>query len=82
MVNPQLPTTSVVIPWRTVLWAPGLVWIDQSLWLWASTNPGQTRRPLASIVRAPDLGRELSRRGHRRDAVPRHRHVGRNRRPA
>src|SRR5689334_17881220 len=50
-VQPQLPTTSVVTPWRIVLSAVGLASRDQSLWLCGSTKPGQTMRPRASIVR-------------------------------
>ena len=46
-VQPQLPTTSVVTPWRIVLSAVGFARIDQSEWLCGSTNPGQTTRPAA-----------------------------------
>src|SRR3954463_193740 len=49
-VQPQLPTTSVVTPWRTVLSAVGTVSSVKSLWLWGSTKPGQTIRPAASMI--------------------------------
>ena len=33
-----------------VLSAVGLAWIERSLWLWTSTNPGHTIFPPASIT--------------------------------
>src|SRR5579885_2450398 len=50
-VQPQLPTTSVVTPCRIVLSAVGFARTVKSLWLCGSTNPGQSSRPAASIVR-------------------------------
>ena len=51
-VQPQLPTTSVVTPCRTVLSAVGTVSRVKSLWLCGSKKPGQIIRPAASIVRS------------------------------
>src|SRR5579875_4013595 len=49
LLTPQLPTTSVVTPCRTVLCASRLDSTVQSVWLCGSTNPGATIRPVASI---------------------------------
>ena len=62
-VQPQLPTTSVVTPWRIVLCAVGLVRIVKSLWLCGSTKPGQTTRPPASITRSARVAVDVADRG-------------------
>jgi hypothetical protein len=48
--KPQLPVTSVVTPWLTLLWArPSSIRL-MSEWVWMSMKPGDTTRPLASIT--------------------------------
>src|SRR3954454_5653586 len=49
-VQPQLPTTSVVTPWRIVLSAVGFASSEKSLWLCGSTKPGHTTLPVASMT--------------------------------
>ena len=78
-VQPQLPTTSVVTPWRIVLSAFGFARIDQSLWLCGSTKPGQTTRPPASITRSARLPFD---RPDVRDPAVLDRDVAAERRPA
>jgi len=54
--NPQLPTTSVVTPWRIFDSARGLSGSVKSEWVWMSMNPGATTWPRASISRRAGRG--------------------------
>src|SRR5262245_36798351 len=49
--KPQLPTTSVVTPWRILDSARRLAQSRQSEWVCTSMNPGVTMRPAASMIR-------------------------------
>ena len=67
---PQLPTTTVVTPWRRVLSIQGSVNGARSEWVWTSMNPGASARPAASIVCAPRAVRRRPRRCRRRSRAP------------
>lgn len=47
---PQLPTTQVVTPSRTLNAMSGWRTAAKSSWVWVSMNPGARVRPVASIV--------------------------------
>ena len=49
--EPDSPITSVVTPWRILLWPLPSVISVMSEWLCRSMKPGATVRPLASMVR-------------------------------
>ena len=53
---PQFPTTTVVTPWRTALWASGKARSVKSACVCRSTKPGATTSPSASSTRAPGEG--------------------------
>ncbi len=72
--RPQLPTTWVVVPWVRALGACGADSRVRSLWVWMSTNPGQTTRPVASTTVRASAGRFG---GDGDDAVPVDGDVGR-----
>ena len=50
MEKPQLPSTSVVTPWRILHSAFGLSGRVKSEWVWMSMKPGATIMPSASIT--------------------------------
>src|SRR4051812_48292191 len=50
---PQLPVITVVTPWLILHSINGLLSSARSSWVWVSTNPGASARPLAAISRAP-----------------------------
>src|SRR3954447_23947075 len=52
-VTPQLPSTTDVMPCQHELVPIGSHDSWASRWVWMSTNPGVTSRPVASISRAP-----------------------------
>ena len=55
-VTPQLPRTTVVTPCQHEELAAGSQNSWASRWVWMSTNPGVTSRPLASISRRAPAG--------------------------
>ena len=46
--SPQLPTTSVVMPWSTLAPAAGSTGSEKSPCEWTSMKPGATKSPVAS----------------------------------
>ena len=54
---PQLPATTVVMPWLTLGAMSGLDSISRSSWVWASMKPGAAIRPARSISVAAALRR-------------------------
>ena len=63
---PQLPVITVVTPWLILHSISGSLSSARSSWVWVSTKPGASARPLAWISRAPFSLRQIA---HRDDAV-------------